>query len=178
MMPFDVVAAVDEDLGIGRQGQLPWKLAADTAHFKRLTTETAAAGRTNAVIMGRKTWESIPARFRPLRGRINAVATRQSGLRLPEGVLCAVGLEHALALCAAPPLGGRIETAFVIGGAELYAQAISLPECRRLYLTRVAGRFDCDAFFPEFEERFRLVARSEPREERGLRYVFETHERI
>ena len=75
-----LVVAASQQLGIGLAGQLPWRLPGDMAAFKRITTTTAAtaarSGTTNAVVMGRKTWDSIPAKFRPLPGRTNVVLTR------------------------------------------------------------------------------------------------------
>jgi dihydrofolate reductase/thymidylate synthase len=75
-MTIQLVVAATRKLGIGKGGTMPWKLPGDMAYFKELTSKTADAGKQNAVIMGRKTWESIPVKFRPLPGRINVVLTR------------------------------------------------------------------------------------------------------
>ncbi|MDE2222506.1 MAG: dihydrofolate reductase, partial [Candidatus Omnitrophica bacterium] len=72
MKNFSIVVAFDSTYGIGKDGRLPWRLAADLKRFKEITMEDGAA-RPNAVIMGRKTWESIPDRFRPLPGRVNVI---------------------------------------------------------------------------------------------------------
>ena len=89
--PVSIVVACTKEGGIGKGGQLPWKLPGDMAYFKRVTTDTEGAPPDvrNAVIMGRKTWESIPQKFRPLPGRLNVVLTRSSAstLGLPEGVM-------------------------------------------------------------------------------------------
>lgn len=71
-----VVAATKNGLGIGKDGQLPWKLPGDMAYFRELTSRTRDSTKQNAVIMGRKTWDSIPAKFKPLKGRINIVLSR------------------------------------------------------------------------------------------------------
>lgn len=92
---------------IGREGALPWHLPQDMAHFRQATAGCA-------VIMGRKTWDSLPPRFRPLPGRVNIVITRQPGWSAP-GARPAASLPQALALC--PPQAG----AWVIGGAQIYA---------------------------------------------------------
>ena len=75
-MTFQLVVAATRKLGIGKAGSMPWKLPGDMAYFKEITSKTADPGKQNAVIMGRKTWESIPPKFRPLPGRINVVLTR------------------------------------------------------------------------------------------------------
>jgi len=170
---FEVVLAADEEGGIGRAGGLPWHLPGELARFKRLTTE-APPGRHNAVLMGRRTWESLPERFRPLPGRLNLVLSRSSGLRLPEGVLRASNLDEALERAAAAPLVHRI---FVIGGARLYREALDHPACSVLHWTAVEGRHGCDVFVPAPGPAFRLVEEGERQEESGLAYRFRRYER-
>ena len=96
MTKFAIVVAADEQLGIGRNGTLPWKLPAEMARFKRVTSE-APEGQRNAVIMGRKTYESIPPKFRPLPGWLNIVLSRAPGFEVenalashPDVAQCAV----------------------------------------------------------------------------------------
>jgi dihydrofolate reductase len=102
-MELKLIYARSRNGMIGRDGQLPWHLPADLAHFKQTTLG-------QAVVMGRKTWDSLPERFRPLPGRTNIVITRQTGWHAP-GALVAHSLEQAMSLCPAPgPL-------WVIGGA-------------------------------------------------------------
>jgi len=119
---------------IGRDGKLPWHLPEDLAHFKRTTLGCP-------VIMGRKTWDSLPERFRPLPGRRNVVVTRQDDWAAP-GAECAGGLDEALALTAAEP------KVFVMGGGELYA--LALPRADTLLLTEVDADLEGDTFFPEW----------------------------
>jgi dihydrofolate reductase len=146
---FDVVAAADERLGIGQRGDLPWRLPGEMKHFRDLTRTCTDPARTNAVVMGRVTWDSIPPRYRPLRGRLNVVLTRDPDLPVPGEVVRAGSLEQALEVLSTPPHAGAIERVFVIGGARVYEQALALPQCARIYLTRVHATFDCDAFFPD-----------------------------
>jgi dihydrofolate reductase/thymidylate synthase len=99
--PFIViVAATAGSMGIGRQGKLPWHLPLDMEHFKQLTVMSSRANRMNAVIMGRKTWESIPAKFRPLKDRLNVVLSRNPAIReqlnIPSNVCVAGSLDEAL----------------------------------------------------------------------------------
>lgn len=160
---FAVVAAVDDEGGIGRGGGLPWRLRADMEHFRRLTT--GPGGGANAVILGRRTWESLPPRFRPLPERRNVVITGRAEYAAP-GAQLARGFEEALRRAGAG--GGEV---FVIGGAEVYAAALAHPRCGPLWITRVAGAHGCDARFPRFAE-LRLVRAGEELAEGALRYRF------
>lgn len=149
---FDCVVAADLGGGIGKSNDLPWpKLRADL-RFLREVTSTAAPGQRNAVLMGRRTWESVPAKMQPLPNRLNLVLSRQA-LTLPDGVLQAssldAGLERARALA-------DVDRLFVIGGAQVYAQAFAHPACRAIYLTRIHAVFPCDAFLPALPPHFRL----------------------
>lgn len=128
-----IIAAVAKNRVIGRDNQLLWHIPEDMAHFKTLT-----AGHT--VIMGRKTWESLPPRFRPLPGRRNIVISRQVDYPA-TGAELAESLEAALALAAG-------NTAFIIGGGEIYRQAMHVAD--RLELTEVDQTPAGDAWFPEF----------------------------
>lgn len=144
-MSFDVVVAADLDWGIGKANGLPWpKLKGDMAHFRRVTT-TAAAGKLNAVIMGRKTWTSNEMNGRPLPRRLNIVITRTAAFAVPQGVIVAGSLDAALHAARAP----NVESTFVIGGAEILREAFLHPELRYIYLTRVLGRFGCETVIPD-----------------------------
>jgi dihydrofolate reductase / thymidylate synthase len=169
---FACVVAADRRLGIGRGGDLPWRLPGDLAHFKRLTTETRDPARRNAVVMGRATWASIPDRYRPLPRRLNLVLSRR-GVELPDGVLSASSLEDALERLSAGPLAAEIEAVFCVGGGNVYAQAIESPACRAIHLTRIEGDFDCDVFFPAFEHAYQLASTLDEAEENGVRYRIE-----
>jgi dihydrofolate reductase/thymidylate synthase len=141
---FDVVVAADREWGIGKANALPWpKLRGDLAHFKKVTSE-ASAGRRNAIVMGRKTWESAEVAGRPLPRRLNIVITRR-GVTPPEGVLVVGSLDAAL------DAAGEAETTFVVGGAEIFRQAFAHPALRYVYLTRVDGAFGCDTHIPDLD---------------------------
>lgn len=168
MRTFDVVVATDLERGIGKAGRLPWKLAADLKHFRKLTSSVTSTKCKNAVIMGRKTWESLPPKFRPLPGRVNVVLTRAAGYALPEGVLKAASLDEALEALE----GSDVERCFVIGGGEIYAHAVRHPACRLLYMTEIRARFDCDTFFPDYRGSFVEISASPAQQEEGLEYRF------
>ncbi len=146
-MSLSILVAVAENGVIGRGGDLPWHLAADLGRFKRLTIG-------HAIVMGRKTWESIG---RPLPGRRMVVVTRQAGYRA-EGVRVAAGLQQALEM--AREAGDR--EPFVVGGAEIYRQA--LPLASRLYRTRVLADVEGDTYFPKFQEAEWRLVESDPHE--------------
>ena len=128
-----LIAAVAANRAIGKDNRLLWQIPADMAHFKSLTN-----GHT--VLMGRKTWESLPARFRPLPGRRNLVISRQADYSAP-GAELAPSIENALTLAA------DAEKIFVIGGEEIYRQTLALAQ--RLEITEVHQTPDADAWFPE-----------------------------
>ena len=172
-MKFSVIAAADKNLGIGINNELPWRLRDDLKYFSTITTE-APEGKINAVIMGRKTWESLPGKVRPLKGRLNVVLSRGE-VDVPEGVLVASSIDDAL-----EKLGemDEVEEVFIIGGANVYAQAVSHPLCKKIYLTEIDGKFECDAFFPEFsKDKFKKISESDIQEEDGLEYRFIVYER-
>lgn len=153
-MSFDVVVAADLDWGIGRDNALPWpRLPGDLAHFKRVTSATPVEGATNAIVMGSRTWESAEVKGRPLPRRVNVVISSRA-LAVPPGVEVAPSLDAALAIAAARATG----TTFVVGGAAIYRLAFVHPACRRVYLTRVQGRFGCDTTIPDLDALgFRVV---------------------
>jgi dihydrofolate reductase len=130
---LSLVVAAGERNEIGKDGRMPWHLPADLKHFKEVTMG-------KPVIMGRRTHESIG---KALPGRRNIVVTRN-----PD--YAAEGCEVAHSLPEALRLAGEAAEVMVIGGAELYREA--LPLAGRIYLTRVAGRFDADTYFPDFVE--------------------------
>jgi dihydrofolate reductase len=158
---ISLIAALDRNTrAIGKDNQLLWNIPQDLKRFKRLT-------HGHPVIMGRKTWESLPAAFRPLPGRTNIVVTHSGDI---EGVRTAHSLEEAFILASGAEGG---EEAFVIGGGELYRQAISLAD--RLYLTLVDGEAEGDTFFPEYEDFIPVM--EEVRHEGIPSYTFVTLER-
>jgi len=151
---FDCIVAATESGGIGLDGTMPWRFPKDMAFFKKVTSECAEEGKQNAVVMGRKTWESIPPKFRPLPGRTNVVLSRNANLReeagLPDDVVLAASLEESLALLAKQQgVGGTVADVFVIGGGTIYAEALRSAQCRKLFMTLIHKDFPCDTFLPD-----------------------------
>ena len=146
---------------IGRDGRLPWHLPEDLAHFKRTTLGCP-------VIMGRKTWDSLPPKFRPLPGRANIVITRQAGWQ-PQGAVRAGSVAEAVAACA-----GAAD-AWVIGGAEIYAQALPLADTA--VVTEIDSPFAGDALAPTLGAEWTLQAEPWQTAANHLRYRFVTWRR-
>ncbi|MDB4956631.1 MAG: dihydrofolate reductase-like [Myxococcales bacterium] len=146
-MSFDVVVAADSDWGIGKHNALPWpRLKGDLQHFKRVTTD-APLGKRNAIVMGRRTWESKEVAGKPLPNRLNVVVTRR-GVQGVDGMVSASSLDAALE--AAKGSAGI----FVVGGADLFRASFMHPELRWVYLTRVEGDFACDTQIPNLDQMF------------------------
>jgi len=161
-----LIAAVARNKVIGRDNRIPWRLPEDLKHFRKLTMG-------HAVIMGRKTFESIVAfSGKPLPGRDNIVITRSRDWSV-NGCRIAHSLDEALVAVQ------RGQEAFVIGGAEIYA--LALPLASRLYMTEIGRDFTGDAFFPEFDRsRWQEIAREkhEPGGEEGFGYAFVEYARL
>jgi dihydrofolate reductase len=150
-----IVAAVARNGCIGKDGGLPWHLPADLRHFRDVTM-------SKVVVMGRKTWESIPERFRPLAGRTNVVVTGQASYPLPAGVERASSLQAALAAHAG-------DDVVIGGGGTLYAAA--MPRADVLELTHVHRDVDGDTFFPAVDPSvWREAARDDHDEFSFVRY--------
>jgi dihydrofolate reductase len=158
-----LIAAVDRRGGIGKDGQLLWHESADQKYFRRMTMGCP-------VIMGRKTWDSLPPRFRPLPGRRNIVITRQSGWH-GDGALAAGSLAAAL------ELAGDAPRVFVIGGAEAYR--LALPHADELVLTEIDADFHADAHFPAWDRAaFAQTSREDHLTDSGVAYRFAHYQRL
>ncbi|MGD0340984.1 MAG: dihydrofolate reductase [Bacteroidales bacterium] len=159
---ISIIVAVSEDLGIGKDNNLLWHLPEDMKRFKRLTT-----GKT--VIMGRKTWESLPRK--PLTDRRNIVITDIAGEEF-EGAESAVSIDDAASKCK------KDEEAFIIGGGSIYRQFMPLAD--RLYITHVHKKRPADTFFPKIDPKIWNVTEKEEfktAEPTGIPYTYVIYER-
>lgn len=156
-MALSIIAAVAKNGIIGKEGGLPWYLPEDLKRFKTLTTGTV-------VVMGRKTWESLPENVRPLPKRTNVVVTRQPGYRVPSGVYVFPSLEEAL-------VAFRDRDVMIIGGGDIYAQAMPLADA--LYITHIEEDVEGDVFFPSIDPDAWIEKEREPHEG----YAFSRYER-
>ncbi|MEN9538910.1 MAG: hypothetical protein RLZZ126_1145 [Pseudomonadota bacterium] len=162
-MQIHLIWAQARNRVIGKDGGMPWHLPEDLAHFKTLTAGCP-------VIMGRRTWDSLPPRFKPLPGRRNIVLTRSTDWR-PEGeesgVQVVQDVHDALLMCEHAP------TAWIIGGAQVYAQA--LPWAHEAEVTEIETDADGDAHAPILESNWIEAARSHHRSASGMPYSFVTY---
>ncbi len=162
MSEIVIIVAVAKNRVIGKDNTLIWHIPEDMAHFRTLT-----AGQT--VIMGRKTWESLPPRFRPLPGRRNIVISRQADYDA-AGAELADSLENALQLASTDAL------AFVIGGEQIYRQAMNVAD--RLEITEVDLAPEGDAWFPEIDAvDWQEVQKNTPPSQSGTGFSFVTYRR-
>ena len=157
-MALNLIFARARNGVIGKDNTLPWHLPEDLAHFKQTTFG-------QPVLMGRKTWESLPPKFRPLPGRTNIVVTRQTNWHA-ESAVVAHSIEEAVQHC--PP----DSQVWVIGGAEVYAQA--MPLAARAVMTEIDADFEGDAFAPTFDSSWKETERTSHTAANGLRYSLVT----
>jgi dihydrofolate reductase len=155
-----IVVAYGTNRGIGYRGDLPWRLPSDLRRFRALTLG-------GTVLMGRKTFESLPDAFRPLPGRRNLVVSANPDFD-PEGTETHTGIEVALAACGSD--------CFVIGGGSVYEQ--TLPLVQRVYATVVQHRPPSDTYFPELpSDQWYVIEQGEDIRENGISFHFATYDR-
>ena len=186
-----IVAAAASSFGIGKNGDIPWYLKGDLAHFRNITSKTSDENKRNAVIMGRKTWNSIPPKFRPFKNRINVILSRNTNLReelsIPDEVLIASSIDEAVTLLSSTEMVSKVDKIYVIGGEAAYKEAVASPLCDRVHLTIVNKVVDdADTFFPRLDAtRFRMLSRSKMQSEKDkddenndIKYYFTEFESI
>jgi dihydrofolate reductase len=191
---FSIVVARDTLGGIGKENDIPWRLPGDMKYFKELTTskdiseyisereidlapdrkiDIPSNDSVNNVIMGRKTWESIPEEYRPLPERINIILSRSK----PPPILtqhCFTSLDDALEFTNKFSNGHT----FVIGGSEIYNEAIKHPDCEYLFITEVSLQSDSDKHFVGTTDDFEIIGTSKIQtSKKGIEYHFTIYKR-
>ncbi|XP_017514816.1 dihydrofolate reductase isoform X3 [Manis javanica] len=148
-----------------------------------MTTVSSIEGKQNLVIMGRKTWFSLPEKNRPLKNRINIVLSRELK-EPPQGAdFLAESLDDALKLIEEPELTNKVDMVWIIGGSSVYKEAMNKPGHVRLFVTRIMQDFESDTYFPEIDlEKYKLLPEypgvlSDVQEEKGIKYKFEVYEK-
>ena len=177
-----LIVATCQDNGIGKDNSLPWRLKSELAYFARLTKTMRDFSKQNAVLMGRKTWESIPGRVRPLRNRLNIVLTSQSQTEISDSPDVLVCKSFPEAVQLVDSLSDKLESCWVIGGSSVYEEAMRNVRLERLYITRILQDFDCDTFLPEINmDKWRVTqdkdVSTEVQEEAGVQFKYEVFQR-
>lgn len=136
-MTISLIAALSRNRVIGKDNDLPWNLPDDMKYFMQTTSK-------HHVIMGRKNYESIPEKFRPLPNRTNIVVTRQRGFEAPGCIVV-----HTLGSALAAAREGNDDEIFIIGGAKIFSQSLEVTQ--RMYLTEIDAIIEGDILFPEYD---------------------------
>ncbi len=159
---MDIIVAVDEKWGIGKDGDLLQKISADMKYFRRMTTG-------NVLVMGRKTLESFPNK-KPLPNRVNIVLTKNKEYEAEGVVFC-----HDMADLPEVLKVYEDKTIFVAGGGTIYEQL--LPQCETAYVTKIYNTYPADTFFPDLDENsdWVLSEKGEMQEENGIRFSFDIY---
>lgn len=166
LLPVSLIVAATRNQVIGLDNQMPWNLPADLRYFKQRTLG-------KPIIMGRKTWESLG---RPLPGRLNIVITRQADIAL-EGAEVFADLDAAIERGQEWAAQQGVDEVMVIGGGQLYQQALTLAQ--RVYLTRIELELDGDTYFPVLDAQLwqKTDAQTHPAQEQEPGYTFEVWQR-
>lgn len=175
-MTFSIVVAADQNNGIGINGSLPWRIKGDMDYFKHITSKVYNEGHRNVVIMGRKTYESIPEKYRPLPDRINVIVTRNKEYNIDSPSVYVVhSLDEALEL--RDHIKEKVEDVFLIGGGELYKEGLKHPELLSVYLTRVQNAYNCDTHIDNIPEDMPMMF-CQKCSENGIDYNFEFYKKV
>uniref|UniRef100_A0A336LYG9 dihydrofolate reductase n=1 Tax=Culicoides sonorensis TaxID=179676 RepID=A0A336LYG9_CULSO len=181
---FNLIVAACRNRGIGIKGDLPWHLRKELRHFSNTTKKKSDPSKTNVLIMGRKSYFGVPEDKRPLKDRLNIVLTRNKDkFDFPESVLVFSSLPSAIEYLEESEIANKIENVWIVGGSAVYDEAMKSEKCHRIYFTDIQGEFECDTFFPEIGNNFKLVPNdpempSEVQEEDGIKYQYKIYEKV
>lgn len=182
---LNLIVALCTSHGIGYKGSIPWMLKKDLSHFSKLTKQTENPNSLNAVIMGRKTWESLPNKFKPLPGRYNVVLSRNNHLAAQiedQHVLLCPSLDEAVKVLKIKKSKGEIENVWVIGGSAVYEESLKSPYCDKVFVTKILKDFTCDTFFPSLGDNFKEVedskVQSNLQQENDMEFKFQVFKKI
>lgn len=168
MLTLSLIVAKDKKNGIGIQNKLPWHLKKELRYFKEITTKKEDPEKQNALIMGRKTWDSLPQK--PLKERVNVVLSQT--ITILDHAHVFPSLAESLVFLS----GIEIETVFIIGGSRVFQSCLALPELKTLYITQIDKDFVCDCYFPDIPQVFQLKNEKWD-EENEIRFSFQIWEK-
>jgi len=168
-MNINLIWAQAKNRVIGNHGTMPWHIPEDLAHFREVT-------KNNPVIMGRKTWESLPPRFRPLPQRKNIVLTRQPNWG-QEYTSSEVIKANSIEAAVTPQIAGAgVKEVWVVGGGQIYAQY--LPLASRIEITEIDASFDGDTQAPELGQEWKEIRRIQKVSSSGIKLDFVSYQRV
>lgn len=153
---MNIIVALCNKNGIGFNNKIPWNILADLKYFKKVTSHSNSPILKNVVIMGRKTWDSIPTKFRPLDNRINIVLSNNKDLKLEGAFVCNSITESFNILNKIS--NANMDNVFIIGGESIYNQAINNNKVKKIYVTEIYENFECDSYFPSIPDHFKLIS--------------------
>ncbi|KAL4659307.1 dihydrofolate reductase-like [Arapaima gigas] len=177
--PIRLIAAACRNGGIGNEGGLPWNLPKEFQFFLDTVRTVSKPGKKNLIVWGRDCWFSAPESLHPIANSLHAILSRTLKTAPPHAHYVCRDFDSAVSLACTPPLDDLLETIWIVGGTEVYREALRHPYCDLLYLTDIMAEFECDTFFPEFNQNlFRLQdsfpgVPDEIQEECGIRYKFQ-----
>ncbi|XP_026221800.1 dihydrofolate reductase [Anabas testudineus] len=181
--PVRLIAAVCNNMGIGKDGKLPWHLPSEFQYFLNTVTRVSRPGKMNMMIWGKLCWYSNPENLFPLTNVLHVVLSTTLNTVPDHAHFLCQDFESAVRLAAEPPLADLIETIWIVGGTQVYQEALKHPWCDLVYLTDIMADFDCNVFFPEFDrELFKVQERfpgvpSVIQEENGIKYKFQVYKK-
>ncbi|KAK1168909.1 dihydrofolate reductase [Acipenser oxyrinchus oxyrinchus] len=185
--PIRLIAAACNNMGIGKNGYLPWNLPSEFTFFLDTISSVSTPGMKNLLVWGRKCWEAFPESLRPLPNTMHVVLSRtlRQVISVPKHAqyLCS-DLQGSVKLGSTHPLSEVIETIWIIGGVEPYIEALQHPWCDLVYLTDVQADFECDTYFPEFNNNvYKLVDEfpgvpSGIQEENGIKFKYQVFKKV
>ena len=175
---MNIIVALCNKRGIGLNNKIPWNLSSDLKYFKKVTSFSNNPLLKNVVIMGRKTWESIPCKFRPLDNRINIVLSKNKDLHLEGAFVCDSFNDINNILKQIDNV--NMNNIFIIGGDSIYKQAIINKNVKKLYITEIYNKYECDTYFPYIPDHFKLISVSPFKQEQNIhfRYLVYINNRI
>ncbi len=177
---FSIILASDSKNWIWKENTLSWKISEDIKYFKKITKTTKDLAKHNAVIMWRKTWDSIPWKFRPLSDRINCILSRtlkyeDMGSKIDNFVLHFNNFNHCLEELEKKE---NIESIFLVWWWSLYNQFINHTNLDKIYLTKIEWDFECDIFFDWIPNNFIIESYTDTMEENWIKFSFWVYKKV
>ncbi len=172
MKKVSIIVAVDDKNGIWKNNDLAWDISSDRKYFKKITI-SSLEGKKNSVIMWRKTWDSIPEKFKPLPNRINCILSSKHIFEDKNGEIRKFwSFESALQNLS---LDEKVDKIFVIWGWCLYNKVFSSKHLESIYKTKVFWDFGCDIFIDEIPSNFKLISKTKEKYENEIKFIFEVY---